>query len=838
MNKKIISFVLILSLVVSMCPFTAFASSSHADALVALGVATDQEASADKITRSAFVAMAVRMSGVNLNLYAGDIGDLPFTDVDPASKEYPYVKAAYDMGIINGNGAGTFGGGDSVTLHQAVKMLVTLLGYKEKAEAFGGYPYGYMKVAQEKDLLDGISDLDATAPLTSDVAHELIMYALESTFVSVSSVGEDIKYAESDNMYMSKMLGIYKITGVVEQNEHTSLYGRSDVGENQIAIGSIRFNVGDTDAADFIGYYVDCYFKEINGSDRVVYIKANDENNSLKLTSRDIDAGASSLSEICYTKDGEDLKAKLGNVILIKNGTMATLKSAADLCPKNGDVTLISNDGDKVYDVAIVRDFTTIVAGSVSVNPGSIRDAITGSVLALDAKSNDYKFSIELNGSEASLSEISKYDVISYYEIGGEIKAKKLFVSSNTVAGAVEGIEADKIVIDGKKYYAAASVLSEVTPGEIGNFFVDIFGTVVHFELMDEISVYGYITKMKKNDGFGGVKVRIFTENDRWVDLDVLKKVKLNDEPVTDDDFYAAMNGNLNQLVSYRVNAAGKLTALTQAKNITSLSADEKKAVIENDEFRYSEFEGIWYRSSLGSLDNACSLSNDAKIFFIPADPDNEEEFFIGGKGNLGTSSGYTGKFYNQNETRVTDLLVMNRPASSSDTNVMIYYSMGRVIINNEEFPCIYGSYGTHGDTCVYIANEQVIKDAGTLNHGDVVKFTFNEDGRASAITKVRDINAGRNQQSKTEGYNDSSILNVLGKITSVDHENYRFTVDCGATSGDRLMGYNMYLSKISVYDLSEQKVYEIPSTDLMVDDEVVILEYRYQARAMVAFRD
>jgi len=639
-------------------------------------------------------------------------------------------------------------------------------------------------------------------------------------------------------MYMSKMLGIYKITGVVEQNEHTSLYGMSEIGENQIAIGSVVLNAADTNAADFLGYYVDCYFKEINGSDCVVYIKPNDENNSLKLTSREIDSAASSLSEICYTKDGEDLKAKISNVLLIKNGNMATLKSAADLCPANGELTLISNDGDKVYDIAIVHNYTTAVAQSVSPNPGSIVDAISGKSISLNAKSNDYKFTIELNGNKVALSELSKNDVISYYEIGGEYPTKKLFVSRNTVTGAIEGIADDKVIINGNEYFITASLLSKLSPGDMGNFFVDIFGSIVHYELTDEISVYGFITKIKPKASFGSVKVRIFTENDRWVDLEVTEKVKLNGSMATDADLYNALSGNLNQLVSYRVNAAGKLTALTTAKKLNDLSADEKKAAIENDEFRYTEFSGIWYRTSLGSLDNACSLANDAKIFFIPTDLDNEEEFFIGGKGNLGTSTGYTGKFYNQNETRVTDLLVMNRPASSSDNNVMIFYSTGRVIINGEEFPCIYGSYGTHGDSCVYIANDQVITDAGTLRHGDVIKFTFNKDGRASAISKVRDITAGKNQQSKTEGYNDSGIVNVLGKITSVDHENYRFTIDCGASNGDRLMGYNMYLSKISVYDLSEQKVYEIPSTDLMVGDEVVILEYRYQARAMVAFRD
>lgn len=836
MNKKITVFVLILSLLVSMCPFSVIASNSHADALKAFGVATDAEISADKITRGAFVTMAVRMSGATI--YTGEITDFPFTDVAPSDAEYPYVKAAYDMGIINGNGADTFNGDDSVTLHQAVKMLITLLGYKEKAEAFGGYPYGYMKVANDKDLLDGISDLDANAPLDVDVAHELIMCALESTFSSVSSVSEDINYVESDNMYMSEMLDIYKITGVVEQNQHTSLYGKSEIGEKQIAIGSVVINTADTDAADFLGCNVDCYFKEINGSDTVVYIKANDENNILRLTSRDIDAGVSSLSEICYTEDGDDLKAKLNNVLLIKNGNMATLKSVNDLCPKNGELTLISNDGDKVYDVAIVREYTTIVADSVSVTPGSIRDAITGSILALDQDSNDYKVSIELDGVKATLKDLSKNDVISYYEIGGEYPVKKLFASRNTVEGTVEGTETDKIIIADKEYSATDSVLSEVSPGDLGNFFVDIFGTVVHFELVDEISVYGFITNIKDFGAFDGVKVRIFTENDRWVTLDVSKKVKLNGNVVTPADLYNTLNGNCNQLISYKVNSAGMLTALTTAKNFSDLTDDEKRAAIDNDEFRYSEFTSKWYRTFLGSLDNDCSLSNDAKIFFIPADLGSEEEYFIGGKGNLTTSTGYTGKFYNANETRVTDLLVMNAPATSADTNVMIFDSYGRVLINGEEFPCIYGYYGTHGDTCVYVADDKVISDAGNLHHGDIIKFTFNNDGRASAISVVRDITAGTNQQSKTEGYNDSGIQNVLGKITSVDHENYRFTVDCGASSGDRLLGYNMYLSKISVYDLSEERVYEIPSTDLMVGDEVAILEYRYQARAMVAFRD
>ena len=98
MNKKFTVFVLILSLLVSVCPFSLIASASHADALKAFGVATDSEATANAITRSAFVTMAVRMSGINL--YGGDNGDFPFTDVNPSSSEYPYIKAASRIIIL------------------------------------------------------------------------------------------------------------------------------------------------------------------------------------------------------------------------------------------------------------------------------------------------------------------------------------------------------------------------------------------------------------------------------------------------------------------------------------------------------------------------------------------------------------------------------------------------------------------------------------------------------------------------------------------------------------------------------------------------------------------
>ncbi|MBR2404191.1 MAG: S-layer homology domain-containing protein, partial [Clostridia bacterium] len=710
MNKKIISLVLILSLVVSLCPFSAFASVSTPDALQAFGVATDAEATADKITRSAFVTMAVRMSGVNMNLYAGEIVDYPFTDVSASAAEYPYIKAAYDMGLVSGNGSGIFGGNDQVTLHQAAKILVTLLGYKEKAEALGGYPYGYMNVANEKDLFDNMADLDAAAPLSADAARELILNALESTFVSLSSIGADTKYDESDNMYMSKMLGIYKITGVLEQNEYTSVYGKSSLGENEIQIGSVVLNAGDTNAADLIGCYVDCYFKEESGKEQVVYIEANEENNSLTLTSREIEKAASSVTELHYYNGDEDLKVKISSdAFLIKNGNQATL-NLDNLCPANGEVTLISNDGDKVYDVVIAYDYTTIVAQSVSTNPASIVDAITGEVHKFDPE--DGKIFVELNGEKAAFSDLAQNDVVSYYVISGDNAAKKLVASRNVVSGTVESVEGDKIYIGGTQYYIDASLTSKIEPGQLGNFYVDIYGTIVHYDIVDEISVYGILTKIRTDKGLASVvKVRIFTQNGRWVDLDVNKKVKLNGSAMTDMEFYAAMNDTkkLDQLICYTVNAAGKLTSLTTALDCSKESAERVQQAIDNDEFRISHptFSGTW-KTTLYSFDNTCALTKDSVIFLVPADRTKEEEYSMGGRGNLSNSSTYTVISYNESETRITDLVVVEKKGANADTNFMIFDSIGRVVLNGEEIPCMYGTYGTHGSTCVYVANDAV----------------------------------------------------------------------------------------------------------------------------------
>jgi large subunit ribosomal protein L29 len=81
-----------------------------------------------------------------------------FTDVSGMNDDAIFITLAKAMGIINGNGDNTFAPDDFLTYDQAVKMIVCIIGYGEQyAEEKGGYPAGYIAVADDFGITKGMS---------------------------------------------------------------------------------------------------------------------------------------------------------------------------------------------------------------------------------------------------------------------------------------------------------------------------------------------------------------------------------------------------------------------------------------------------------------------------------------------------------------------------------------------------------------------------------------------------------------------------------------------------------------------------------------------------------
>lgn len=105
------------------------------------------------VTRGQISAMICRLVGESENLLVN--GNL-FSDMPTSVWCNGYVTKAVSLNIINGFQDGTFRPNHVVSYNQAIAMLLRAFGLRGEAESAGGYPNGYVSVANRYHLLDGV----------------------------------------------------------------------------------------------------------------------------------------------------------------------------------------------------------------------------------------------------------------------------------------------------------------------------------------------------------------------------------------------------------------------------------------------------------------------------------------------------------------------------------------------------------------------------------------------------------------------------------------------------------------------------------------------------------
>ena len=164
--KKITCYLLCFIMAIS-C-ITAYATDGEVSAneesktvvseMIALKILTDDSAqlNTDKfITRGQMIQYIINAKQLG-GIKAFDTSE-PFSDIPEYHTNYDAVYLARSEKIINGNGDGTFAPNNPITYEEAIKMLVCALGYAPMAEKKGGYPDGYVSVAEEIGLTEGLN---------------------------------------------------------------------------------------------------------------------------------------------------------------------------------------------------------------------------------------------------------------------------------------------------------------------------------------------------------------------------------------------------------------------------------------------------------------------------------------------------------------------------------------------------------------------------------------------------------------------------------------------------------------------------------------------------------
>lgn len=174
--KKIISLLLALVLMLGTVP-VAFAATDEAldaaDALHELGLFNGTGTNADGTPNYDLDRAPTRHEAVTMLVRLlgkedeakSGTWDIPFTDVADWAK--PYVGYAYANGLTNGTSATTFGGGDTVTASQYLTFVLRALGYESGTDFRWNAAW---ELSDKIGLTDGTYNAQTTEFVRGDVA--------------------------------------------------------------------------------------------------------------------------------------------------------------------------------------------------------------------------------------------------------------------------------------------------------------------------------------------------------------------------------------------------------------------------------------------------------------------------------------------------------------------------------------------------------------------------------------------------------------------------------------------------------------------------------------------
>lgn len=153
----------------------------------------------DKLVSRAEMAQFIANARMLNTLTADNIGVERFSDVGSKHWAYDAIHVMRSMKLINGVGDNEFSPDVPVTYAEAVKMIVSMLGYEPYAEKYGGYPEGYIKAGIDTGLIGSITFVKDDFATRRDIAI-MLDTALDIPMMRQTVYGSTPYYEIMDDM--------------------------------------------------------------------------------------------------------------------------------------------------------------------------------------------------------------------------------------------------------------------------------------------------------------------------------------------------------------------------------------------------------------------------------------------------------------------------------------------------------------------------------------------------------------------------------------------------------------------------------------------------------------
>lgn len=730
--------------------------------LCQLGFISDKTLEKDNtVSRADFTSKLIKI----MNL-ASSNATAPFSDIDETSGFYPTMAAAYSAGLINSTEARPE---DKITYNEAVKMLVCMLGYDNYATQLGGYPTGYIRVANEINLTEGISLYDAPLAIRDEVC--LIFNAINCDVMEITGIDDGVVYQKMEGItILERMHKIKRAEGLVEGVSTRKLYKNDVIDSGMVKIGGFAYAAEAENLSDYVGLNVNFYYTEDTKSVIALYC---DEGSIVKLDTDDV---YYSDDKIIYSvEDHKEKQLKLSSdVILLYNGFPSEEFNSALFTDDGGEVSFIDNDADGKVDCIFVEVTEDYVVKSVDTTLGIIYDLYTpGKFVSVSESLNDNVRFEDEYGNKMFPAEIFKYDVISVKK-GLNNEAVYAIYSGREVYGTVEDLRIEDgklyLTIDGKEYETIKSFADneEIMTGDSGIFAMNILGKIAtinrSFSDSDDVTL-GYMIDAAKGEGLTDeYYYKILTADGDIVSFTSAEKLRIDAKSYTAAKAYDEITKTgeaVSQPVRYSLNDDGLLKML----DTTSLGSEES----ENSMNRmyscfYDEYgterrtvQELKWKSGNKIAGSKVATDSNTVVFKVPlTKTNNDEDYFVTNVSYfVGNEKIKMQAYRTMSDSLVADVITVNEFSRDSiDANgygISVFVSKATVATEDGEVRTRLTLMEAGGENTYYLKDESVLSgvsltDGGavhSLSNGDVISVACNVKNEITSIKLIYDCVGG-----------------------------------------------------------------------------------------------
>ena len=654
---------------------------------------------------------------------------LPFEDVTADDMLAPYVQALYDMDVIHGY-ENKLQLEEGITYNQAVKMMVSALGYGAVAKQSGGYPTGYLSVASDLEITKNVT-IARNQCLTKSDAAWLIFNMLSAELLEMKEIsGSSASYVKSNETALSKLYNIYEGKGRIEANSLASLTSANvSLDAGRVMIGSDLYYAGETEAEALLGYEVDFWYQydENSDSSTILHLQKDSQAEAFYIRSEDI-ISCDGSRYMYFDEDGGTRTARLSDDFLVLYNMKYPQSgfSASMMTPQTGGVRLIKGNSS-AFDVVMIDDVTSYAVNSVDAD----REIIYKKNREMTTLTGvDYTI-LTASGKRTNIEAIKEWSIVSE-GWSSDKSSVVIYVSNNLVSGSASDLDigGGKVVISGEEYSLTSDChnLELLSLGKAADFYLDFQGRVAAVDIqLDEGLNYGYVLKATVEELDEIAVLKLFNAKGEIVRIRLAEKPRINETRYTDHYTIADnLNGLSEKLIKYELNSDNEIS------NIFIYDSTSKDYI-----HKMQNGKAVW-NTKQRSFGGKVTVEENVPVFIIPANAE-AEDYEVKALSSFANDTEYNVSVYTTGDNIYGEVIIY-------DTSVKKYQRNAAIVTDVKHFVDENGEIGykvevlQKGSRATFELHRPEV--LGSVDEGDVVKISVNNKNRIDGFLLVYDKSA------------------------------------------------------------------------------------------------